>query len=96
MDGTIPKPAHRMETLWRDPATPTYASKADAVTKLYNNGSGVIPLERARIDLGYSAEERREMRKWDAETPTGQLASLYGTSTRTAPAPTSDDDREAA
>jgi hypothetical protein len=64
--------------VWRDPSTPTYAAKADAVTKLYANGAGVIGKERARIDLGYSIAEREEMRAWDAEeNPLGQLAGMY-------------------
>lgn len=77
-DGSISDEAYRMETLWRDPATPTYAAKADAVAKLYNNGAGVIPLERARIDLGYTSEERKQMREWDKESPTSQLSALMG------------------
>ena len=77
-DGSVPAEAHRMESLWRDPATPTFAAKADAVTKLYNNGQGVIPKERARIDLGYSVEERKQMNEWDQESPMVQLAALYG------------------
>lgn len=76
MDGKIAKNAHRMETIWRDPATPTFAAKADAINKLYANGQGVIPLEQARIDLGYSAEQRRQMREWDKQNPTAQLNAL--------------------
>ncbi|MFD1045612.1 phage portal protein [Kibdelosporangium lantanae] len=63
MDGQIPKDARRMEVLWRDPSTPTFAAKADAVVKLATattpDGRPIVPVERARIDLGYSAEERR-------------------------------------
>jgi hypothetical protein len=70
---------YRMETVWRDPSTPTYAAKADAAAKLYNQGLGIIPKERARIDSGYSIAEREEMRKWDEqENPVGQLAAMYG------------------
>lgn len=68
----------RMEALFRNPATPTYAATADAVTKAYANGNGVIPLEQARIDLGYSSEQRKKMREWDAENPMNQLGSIYG------------------
>jgi hypothetical protein len=73
-----PPEMFRLESVWRDPSTPTYAAKADAVTKLYANGAGVIGKERARIDLGYSIAEREEMRAWDAEeNPLGQLAGMY-------------------
>lgn len=68
----------RMETVWRDPSTPTFQAKADATTKMYANGQGVIPLEQARIDMGYSPEQRRQMREWDEETPQGRLYGLYG------------------
>lgn len=78
MDGEISPEARRMETIWRDPATPTYAAKADAVQKLYANGMGVIPLERARIDMGYSVEERLQMKQWDSESSTAQLTALLG------------------
>ncbi|MDA3643789.1 phage portal protein [Saccharopolyspora indica] len=80
MDGEIPQEAYRMETLWRDPATPTYAAKADAVVKLVTavtpDGRSVIPVERGRIDLGYSEEELREMEQWDNQSPTAQLNAL--------------------
>ena len=72
--GDIPPDYYRMETVWRDPSTPTYSAKADAATKLYANGMGVIPKERARIDMGYSIAEREEMSAWDSqENPMGQL-----------------------
>lgn len=86
IDGQVPKEAQRIETIWRDPSTPTYAAKADAVRKLYGEGP-IIPLERARVDMGYSAEEREEMRKWDKENPLGQLQALYGS----APAPSDEE-----
>jgi hypothetical protein len=92
IDGEIPQDAYRLETLWRDPSTPTYAAKADAVTKLYNSGAGIIPLERARIDMGYSDIERQEMRKWDLESPTTQLNALMGLGNRLIPSPSEGDD----
>jgi len=92
IDSEIPKEAFRMETLWRDPSTPTFAAKADAVSKLYNSGSGIIPLERARIDMGYSDTERREMRKWDLESPTTQLNALMGLGNNVIPFPQQGDD----
>lgn len=82
MKGSIPSEMYRMETVWRDPSTPTYAAKADAAVKLFANGMGVIPKEQARLDMGYSITEREQMRRWDEdENPMGQLTRLY------APAP---------
>ena len=72
--GDIPPEMFRMETVWRDPSTPTYTAKADAATKLYANGMGVIPKERARIDMGYTIAEREEMAAWDEqESPMNML-----------------------
>ena len=77
--GPIPPDMFRMEAKWRDPSTPTYAAKADAAAKLYANGMGVIPRERARIDIGYTEIERLEMQKWDKEEDAmAQLAGMYG------------------
>lgn len=80
--GDVPPDMLRMETIWRDPSTPTYAAKADAATKLYGNGMGVIPKERARIDMGYSIKEREEMRRWDEEEAAlglGLMGTMYST-----------------
>jgi hypothetical protein len=85
--GDIPPEMYRLETVWRDPSTPTYASKADAAAKLYANGMGVIPRERARIDMGYSITEREEMRVWDQqESPVAQLGAMYGEGVPPSPA----------
>ncbi|AHJ86380.1 portal protein [Mycobacterium phage 40AC] len=65
--GEVTPQMQRMEVIWRDPSTPTWAAKADAATKMFNGGQGVIPRERARIDMGYSIKEREEMRRWDEE-----------------------------
>lgn len=78
--GDVPPDMLRMETIWRDPSTPTYAAKADAATKLYGNGTGVIPRERARVDMGYSIKEREEMRRWDEEEAAlglGLMGTMY-------------------
>lgn len=69
---------HRMETVWRDPGTPTFQAKADAVMKLYANGTGIIPVEQARIDMGYSPEARARMEEWDKLTPMSQAMAMYG------------------
>ncbi|MFE5771436.1 phage portal protein [Streptomyces sp. NPDC056485] len=70
-----------LETLWRDPATPTFAQKADAVVKLHS--SGIIPTEQAREDLGYTSGQRARMREMDEQAMdrvigAGDLAAEYG------------------
>lgn len=67
----------RIETVWRDPSTPTFQAKADATTKLYNSGNGIISKEQARIDMGYTPEQRRQMEEWDRQTPSAQMAAMY-------------------
>lgn len=69
----------RMETVWRNPATPTLAAMADASQKLYNSGNGVIPKEQARRDMGYTPEQIRQMEEWDKNTPVMVATGLYGT-----------------
>lgn len=68
----------RLEAVWRDPATPTFQAKADAVTKMYANGAGPIPKQQVWLDMGYSPEQRRQLELWDQESMTGQLSSMYG------------------
>ncbi|BBC53816.1 putative portal protein [Mycobacterium phage PP] len=65
--GDLPPELFRLEAVWRDPSTPTYAAKADAAVKLYGQGMGVIPKEQARIDMGYSIEQRKLQKQWDEE-----------------------------
>jgi hypothetical protein len=67
MKKPVPDDYTRLETVWRNPATPTYAAQADAATKLYANGQGPVPKEQVRIDLGYSDIQREQMRTWDKE-----------------------------
>lgn len=74
IDGTIPKDAYRLEAVWRDPSTPTFAAKADGVVKLH--AQGIIPTEQARIEMGYGDVQREQMRKWDQDDPMGALAKL--------------------
>ncbi|RCL91805.1 MAG: phage portal protein [Microbacterium sp.] len=60
---------NRIETLWRDPSTPTIAQKADAIVKLVqardSQGRSIVPIEQAREDLGYSTIQQSQMRDWD-------------------------------
>lgn len=69
-----------LETLWSDPATPTYAQKADAVTKLHS--VNLLPTEQAWEDLGYSSAQQARMRQMQQDAlervTTGDLAALTG------------------
>lgn len=55
--------ARSLETIWRDPSTPTVAQVADAVVKKVQ--AGIIPVEQAREDLGYTPEQRSRMLEMD-------------------------------
>jgi hypothetical protein len=75
----LPPEYYRMEAIWRDPSTPTYASKAAAATALYAGGAGVIPKKRARQDMGYSVVEIEEMENDDIKEMQGMLGAYAGT-----------------
>ena len=80
MDNELPAESHRLETVWRNAATPTFAAMADAITKIVavqtQSGEQLLPTEQARIELGYSVEQRRQMKQWDRESPRQTLASV--------------------
>lgn len=88
--GELPAGADRLDTLWRDPATPTKAQQADAVVKLRQ--ARVLPLEACWQDLGYGPERRKELRRqWEAEASDPTMAAvaaelLAGQADATAPA----------
>lgn len=69
-----------VEPVWSDPETPTVAQAADAATKLVQ--SGVITVDRALDDLGYTPEEReaeRQARRRQALDTAGlDLGGLLG------------------
>lgn len=82
-DGFLDPRTMSLETVWRDPATPTYAQKADAVTKLF--AAGLLPKEQAWEDLGYSAVQIRRMQKMDDDALTRVTAAdLHALTTTTA------------
>lgn len=64
----------QIETIWRDPSTPTISQKADAIVKLVqakdSTGRSLLPIEQARKDLGYTEIEQGHMRDWDENTLT--------------------------
>ena len=55
------------ETIWRDPETQNEAVRTDAVLKQFQ--AGVIDLESAQEQLGYSPEQVRQMRERRAAEP---------------------------
>jgi hypothetical protein len=69
----------RLETVWRDPATPTQAQKADATVKLLQ--AGAIDAEQAQEDLGYTDVQRGRMRRRKQQAVDqvlgGDLATLH-------------------
>lgn len=56
MGVTVPE-IQRLEVIWASPETPTFAAKADAVSKLV--GSNIIPVSAARREL-FSPEKAKE------------------------------------
>lgn len=87
VDGALPTEAARLEAVWRDPSTPTYAAKADAVSKLV--AAGILPVSVAWEELGYSAEQRRKLADASGDDPlTRLLATVDNTGTATPPATT--------
>ena len=60
VDGDWDPRLANLETLWRDPATPTKAQAADAAVKLVQ--AGILPVEAAWEDLGYSATRRAKLK----------------------------------
>lgn len=91
INGSVDTELNRLECVWADPSTPTYASKVDAATKAFANGTGIIPKERARIDVGYSDVEREEMHEWDQQEKaefTAQLKEAAAIAAKSAPAAT--------
>lgn len=61
--------SRQIETLWRDPSTPTVAQKADAIVKLVQakDGAGrsILTIDQAREDLGYTTTQRDRMDESD-------------------------------
>lgn len=67
-------PAERsIETVWRDPSTPTVAESADAAVKKYQ--TGIVPWRQTVEDLGYSEAQIERMAAFRmTESPLSQLA----------------------
>ena len=90
VDGKLPDGAHRMETIWRDPATPTEAAKVDAVVKLFSardaQGRSILPREMAWEALGYSVEKQRRIQALDDDDPAVRFLAQENALTPAAPA----------
>lgn len=65
-EGEVDPKLVQLETLWRDPATPTRAQAADATVKLFSTTPPIITLPQARRDLGYTGEQIKLMEEDDA------------------------------
>lgn len=76
----------RIETLWRDPATPTFAQKADAVVKLTQGDRPVIPVEAAWDDLGYSQGRQKRLRQMFDREATREVRAMLNESEKPEPA----------
>ena len=76
-DGAWDRRLDRLETLWRNAATPTKGQAADYALKLVQGG--IIPREAAWVDLGYSAARRAKLREMfeaqDARDPVNRIAA---------------------
>ena len=69
--------ANRIKTEWFDAGTPTKAQSADAMSKLYANGSGVISREGVWDELQWSeARKARERQYFTAEQQDPYLAKI--------------------
>lgn len=73
--GAWDKSLLRLETDWRDPATPTVAQSADAAVKLYTTPPApIVPLRWTRRRLGFNDVQIAQMEQEDAEAEARQQA----------------------
>jgi hypothetical protein len=61
VDGDWDPSLKQLETLWRDPATPTQAQSADRAVKLH--AEGILPTEGVWEDLGFSPQRQKKLRE---------------------------------
>ncbi|MGW4834778.1 phage portal protein [Streptomyces globisporus] len=79
-DGEPPDKARRIETVWRNPATPTVAAQADATVKLVQ--AGIIPadsdvtLEMAGLSEGQRQQVRADRQRARGTAVLDRLAAL--------------------
>lgn len=75
-DGDWDPGLRRLETVWRDPSTPTVAQKADAAVKLFNLPQPIVPLRQTREDLGYTDAQIDRMETEDQAQQQRDLAQF--------------------
>jgi hypothetical protein len=85
-DGVSDPSLQQLETMWRDPATPTYAQLADATVKLHV--AGLLPTEQAWETLGYTTVQRQRMRRMLDDEATRLTAADLHLLTSAPPEPT--------
>jgi hypothetical protein len=72
-DGEAPDKGRRIETVWRNPATPTVAAQADATVKLVQ--AGIIPAESdVALEMAGLTENQRERVRADRTRSAGRAA----------------------
>ncbi|MDX3520695.1 phage portal protein [Streptomyces scabiei] len=98
-DGEPPDKTRRIETVWRNPATPTVAAQVDATVKLVQAGvlpadsdvtlemAGFTETQRQRI----AADRRRSAGRAGSVALLDRLAALDGGDTGRSPEPSEDD-----
>jgi hypothetical protein len=71
--GVLPAGAERIETIWENPATPTPAATADALTKYTD--AGILPAvsDVVREKAGFSVAERARLREDDKNNLTEEF-----------------------
>lgn len=79
-DGDLMEGAHALETVWRDPATPTKAQTADATVKLVSargaDGRPLMPTPMARRELGWTDAQLREADQMERDSATMSMESV--------------------
>jgi hypothetical protein len=72
---SLPTDLRGMETIWRDPETPTVAQTADAAVKLF--AAGIIDAEQAQEDIGLTPVQRESIaRRRDLAASTAATADV--------------------
>lgn len=85
-DGVDDPDLASMETLWRDPATPTRAQAADAAVKLF--AAGIVPRRQTRRDIGYTSVQIANMEIEDEAEASDPTLERIARDLTAAPPPT--------